>query len=538
MERAVLAMDLALAARTQAGSGRLVVTAPPLIVASGLADDLNSFAAQNPGIEITLRASDSTLNLHKREADVSIRVSRDPEPSLWGRVLVPQRAAWCATQGFLDRHREGLAAAGQGVPILSFDSWPHPVPVTLSPVLPLAHVAMTVDDMISAVALAQTGVAMLRMPVFLTALHRDLRPVPGLAPVDYMPIWCLTHPDLRQVPHVRALMRHLADSFAARRGIYAGADPDGVMISPGLVPAGSPPVAGAFGPPTGLPQIVRTSLPVGFPGFQSAMRRSRFGQRQAGDLGPQHALFQQGEDLGQIGVERLRGSDEIGVDIADPHRDGFLEMRRQIFTKAARRRTGQEPEQHHRAQRCQRVEIGFQRFPRNRVQAQIHAAPAGQVLDTRGHIFAAIVDHVIGALRAGIVQLVGAGRGDHCHAQMFGDVLDHGADTPGSGVDQHALARRRATQIDQHVPGGHGVHRHRCGGGELHVLRNACHIGRADHRMRSIATRADRPHPGHPVAQGEAFDPVAQPRDHTGRLQRRAHGAGRASCLRAFHRAG
>jgi DNA-binding transcriptional LysR family regulator len=227
MERAVLAMDLALAARTQAGSGRLVVTAPPLIVASGLADDLKSFAAQNPGIEITLRASDSTLNLHKREADVSIRVSRDPEPSLWGRVLVPQRAAWCATQGFLDRHREGLAAAGQGVPILSFDSWPHPVPVTLSPVLPLAHVAMTVDDMISAVALAQTGVAMLRMPVFLTALHRDLRPVPGLAPVDYMPIWCLTHPDLRQVPHVRALMRHLADSFAARRGIYAGADPDG-----------------------------------------------------------------------------------------------------------------------------------------------------------------------------------------------------------------------------------------------------------------------------------------------------------------------
>lgn len=221
MEAEVLALDLAFASADHTSTGALTVTVPPLVAASGLADDIAAFRSVYPRVDLTVLGSNEPLNLHRREADVAVRVSREPPESLWGRIVTQQKAGWYATASFLERH----PVPGDGpVPVISFSSWGEPLPKSLLTHVPGATVAVASDDMISAVALVKSGIGMARMPHFLGASDPDLIQVPRLPLVDYMPIWVLTHPDMRRVPRVAAFMRFVADGFASRRRLYEGED--------------------------------------------------------------------------------------------------------------------------------------------------------------------------------------------------------------------------------------------------------------------------------------------------------------------------
>lgn len=222
VEAEVLALDLALTAHEDQATGPLRLTVPPLLFASGLAEDLTLFQHDNPGIELSLLGDNQILNLHRREADIAIRVSHDPAESLWGRVIARQTAAWFATPDFISSHAGGLAGGDAAVPVISFTAWKTPIPAQVAALMPGAFVVLTSDDMVGAAALARAGMGMVRMPYFLGADDPRLVRVPGLPLVDYLPIWALTHPDLKRVPRVAHMMQFLAQRFSARQGIYDG----------------------------------------------------------------------------------------------------------------------------------------------------------------------------------------------------------------------------------------------------------------------------------------------------------------------------
>lgn len=222
VEAEMLALDLELSARDHGATGLVRLTAPPLILQSGLADDIAAFHAAYPGVELELVGQDQVLNLHRREADVAVRVSRDPGKSLWGRQIAKPRAGWYATPDFIAAHDEGIAGGTQSVPVISFADWPDPLPPSLTEKLPGAKVALTTEDMVGAIALARAGLGILRMPCFIGTGQGGLIRVPGHGPIDYLPIWVLTHPDLRRVPRISALMRVIADGFTARAPLYRG----------------------------------------------------------------------------------------------------------------------------------------------------------------------------------------------------------------------------------------------------------------------------------------------------------------------------
>lgn len=220
IEAEVTALSTELAARDEARTGPLTVTAPPLVMRSGLAEIIAEFSRDNPGIDLRLLGQDRLLDLHKREADVAIRVSRTPADSLWGRVIARQSAVWCATPSFLAAHHEGLAGHAP-LPILGFVGWAQPVPQSLLEVYPTAQAVACLDDMVSALELARAGVGMLRMPLFLGQTDPDFVRVPGLGPIDYPPIWALTHPDLRHAPRIANFMGTLARGFTARERMFS-----------------------------------------------------------------------------------------------------------------------------------------------------------------------------------------------------------------------------------------------------------------------------------------------------------------------------
>ncbi|SFI62927.1 LysR family transcriptional regulator [Celeribacter neptunius] len=226
VEARMVALDMALAARDETEEGELKITIPPLLADDHFAEDIKEFKSLHPGIDIQLLGATEVLNLHRREADVAIRVTQSPEESLWGRMVTPQRAGWFATPEFVERYREVLEGRDNetALPYIAFSTWFTATPAGLFSELPPCRAAIKTDDMVSAMALARQGVGMVRSSHLLGSSDPALVRVPGIALADHIPIWVLTHPDLRHVPRVTEFMRFIAGRFTARRSLYMGPD--------------------------------------------------------------------------------------------------------------------------------------------------------------------------------------------------------------------------------------------------------------------------------------------------------------------------
>lgn len=226
IEAQMVALDMALAARDETEEGELRVTIPPLLFEDHFAEDVKEFKELHPAIDLQILGATEMLNLHRREADVAIRVTQSPEESLWGRMATPQRAGWFAAPEFVDRYRDALEGRDPQTPLpyIAYLAWSTAPPKGLFADIANGTVAVRTDDMISAMALARRGVGMVRTSHFLGMGDPSLVPVPTIPLTDHVPIWVLTHPDLRHVPRVTEFMRFIAARFTARRDLYMGSD--------------------------------------------------------------------------------------------------------------------------------------------------------------------------------------------------------------------------------------------------------------------------------------------------------------------------
>jgi len=224
MEQEVLALDMTLAAWAQ-GARSLAVTVPPLMADINFSKDVSVFKADHPQVNISLLGDNKALNLHRREADVAIRVSDRPPESLWGRVIAKQRAAWFATQDFIHEYQDVLdGSSDRSIPYIEFTTWKSPKPKALEREYPNAKSVLTSDDMIAAISAVRAGIGMTRMPHFIGAGDVGLIRINQLPLESYPPIWILTHPDLKQNKIVRHFMTFMSDRFAGRKMKYWGSD--------------------------------------------------------------------------------------------------------------------------------------------------------------------------------------------------------------------------------------------------------------------------------------------------------------------------
>jgi DNA-binding transcriptional LysR family regulator len=235
----MVALDLALAARDETEEGELRLTLPPLMADDNFAADLKEFNRLHPGIDIKILGATEVLNLHKREADVAIRVSRSPEESLWGRMMVPQRAGWFATPEFIEEYADVLNGIDTQTPLpyIAFSAWENACPQSLFMEVPRCKAALHTDDMVAGISAARAGIGVVRCSYLVGGQDEKLVRVPHIPLDDHLPVWVLTHPDLRHVPRVTEFMRFIAARFTARREVYVGPDDvsAGVQLAPNVV---------------------------------------------------------------------------------------------------------------------------------------------------------------------------------------------------------------------------------------------------------------------------------------------------------------
>lgn len=184
------------------------------LVYEGFLDVFASFGQRYPGIEVTIVATDRQLSLLRREADVVIRLNREPPPQLWGKRLKTLDFAPYASRGLVER--VGAEAPLSAYPWIHGDersdtAW---LDAWLSEHAPGVKVAFRTDDYVVVRTSILAGVGVHFLPCFYGDAHPELVCVGPKLEGEERPLWLLTLADLRNNRRVRAFMDHVSEGFA------------------------------------------------------------------------------------------------------------------------------------------------------------------------------------------------------------------------------------------------------------------------------------------------------------------------------------
>ena len=196
-----------------------------------LPQPLADFARAFPGIEVEVVENAFLVDLARRhadsagaavlqQADVALRLSAQVAEHLVGRQLGMTHCRVYARRG-----APGLPQTVQPLPTLLRDApWVAFERDGLQRVydrwmvqqLAQAQVRVRVDIFNAVAAMLRTGIGVGVLPTFMEASHPELVAVSDPIPELSVPVWMLTHPDLRQTARVRAFMQHVGDALATR----------------------------------------------------------------------------------------------------------------------------------------------------------------------------------------------------------------------------------------------------------------------------------------------------------------------------------
>ncbi len=192
MEEAELGLRRHLTGTDPAIKGPLTITAPQLLIASFLGPVLDQFDREYPEIELRVLATNDLLDLSRLEADLGIRISRNPGDTLTGiRLLKQENASFASPE--LAAHIK--ANPTDTIDWIVYDMLPS-VPKGIRPEYPNNRVRFRFDDMVAMIGAAQAGLGVVRTPIFLGNHTAGLELVPVLTPQSYADIWVVSHPDV------------------------------------------------------------------------------------------------------------------------------------------------------------------------------------------------------------------------------------------------------------------------------------------------------------------------------------------------------
>jgi DNA-binding transcriptional LysR family regulator len=243
LEEKVATLERRIVGRDCKPSGTVRITTVESILLEVFPAMVDRFRAKHPEIELELISSTAQLNLSRRDADVAVRATPSPPELLVGRRLATIASAAYAPAAFAPP--SDLGDLGR-LPWIGYDeSLAHLKAARwLTRFLGEKPPAIRVNNVLAVKTMVEAGVGVGFMPCFMGDTGTSITRVIDPDPQWNSDLWILTHPDLRQVPRVRAVMDHFAEELAALRPLFegdrakAGAKPalkasgDGVLALP------------------------------------------------------------------------------------------------------------------------------------------------------------------------------------------------------------------------------------------------------------------------------------------------------------------
>ncbi len=201
-------------------AGGIRVTMVDIFATHLLMAALTEFAELYPDIELEVLIAYETLDLSRREADIAVRLVKNPPDHLIGRRLGTVSNAAYATQAYLDNHDlvdpTSACWIGFGLP-KPFPKW---VKQSDYPHLPARGVF---DSVLLQLQAARCGMGIANLPCFLGDPDPDLVRLPPAKPRPGYDLWLLRHRDTRSTARLRVFSEFIADTVTRYRPLLEGA---------------------------------------------------------------------------------------------------------------------------------------------------------------------------------------------------------------------------------------------------------------------------------------------------------------------------
>jgi len=192
-------------------NGPIRVTCSLVIAHYFLIPLLKRFHTMHPGIVIHLDLSSSLHNLTAREADLAIRLTRDAIPeTLIGRELGQIEYRVYGESKYLKwyrkhRGKEPLHWIGED----NTQDQPNWLPPNITPL----KLVMRTNDVFATMDALKLGLGVGRLPCFMGEKEKKLQQLEIKHTIPTMPVWMLTHVDMRRVNRVSVFTAFITEEF-------------------------------------------------------------------------------------------------------------------------------------------------------------------------------------------------------------------------------------------------------------------------------------------------------------------------------------
>lgn len=215
MENAAFKAERLARANHEPLSGKVTLSASPVLATHLLASRLVDFRNEHAGIQLSVSAQVQQVSLSRREADVALRQVRPQEATSVVRKLGQMRFALYASQGYVASHRP------EDWTFIAYDAQFADMPQQkwLLGIAAGRPVGCELSDISGHLAAARAGAGVAGLPCFLGDEEPGLMRLEHEGAMFSRDIWLVVHRDLRHFAPVRAVMDFVAKVVAEKPGL-------------------------------------------------------------------------------------------------------------------------------------------------------------------------------------------------------------------------------------------------------------------------------------------------------------------------------
>ncbi len=205
--------------------GDIKVTLPQLLGEITLMPIFAAFSKIHPQIEIELLASSELYNLNNREADVALRICKEPPDHLIGRKLASLHRACYVTKNWQHHLKDNEWLAKQ-----NWLGWTERMRRPIGKIAreyPRLNSKHKMLDGHLQVKACELGMGVAILPCFVGDSNPKLIRIPPYTTEAKYDLWLLMHPDLRKHTKIQQFVRYLTEQIGLLNPLFEGKKPQG-----------------------------------------------------------------------------------------------------------------------------------------------------------------------------------------------------------------------------------------------------------------------------------------------------------------------
>ena len=220
MEKEVLSLERRVVGRDQKLTGQVRIATSDFLATHLLIPNLPGYTRQYPGIDIEVVTAYRAHDLDRREADIALRMTAKPPAHLVGRRLAVVAFAPYASRDYLRQHDlKSNETHWIGYERKIGGATPDWVRQTAFPHLKTWGVF---ESLLSQLAATRSGIGIGMLPCLIGDTEPNLTRLDATEKTPRLPLWLLTHREVRTTARLRTLMQYIAGVVENHKHLIEG----------------------------------------------------------------------------------------------------------------------------------------------------------------------------------------------------------------------------------------------------------------------------------------------------------------------------